>query len=257
MIVIAHVSDVHIDAGERSVARTRAVFDHLEALPYDLDLVLVTGDIADHAEGAEYTRARKAMASRHPVLVCPGNHDDRATFREFLLDEPVGSAGAAVAPVDQVHRTDRFVVAPCDSSVPGEDYGRLEAATLTWLEGVLADTPEGVPVLVGLHHPPVPLAVPYVDGIRLRETDGLAELAGRYPGLAAFVCGHAHTAAATTFAGRPVLVAPGVVSTVLLPWETPVGSEEYVSLDAPPGLAFHVVDDEGRVTTHYRTVDVA
>ena len=54
-IVIAHVSDVHIDLvgqdtpeGGRSVRRTRAVLDYLDDLPYDLDAVVVTGDIADH-----------------------------------------------------------------------------------------------------------------------------------------------------------------------------------------------------------------
>ncbi|MFC7640762.1 metallophosphoesterase [Streptosporangium lutulentum] len=49
MIVIAHLSDIHIDGGQRSIGRTQAVMDHLEDLPYDLDAVLVTGDIADHA----------------------------------------------------------------------------------------------------------------------------------------------------------------------------------------------------------------
>jgi hypothetical protein len=66
----------------------------------------------------------------------------------------------------------------------------------------------------------------------------------------AVLCGHAHTAAATTFAGRPLLVAPGVVSTIRLPGQDgPVADHE-----APPGVAFHTLDDERRLTTHYRPV---
>ena len=246
MNVIAHLSDVHID-DQRSMDRTRAVMDHLDALPCDLDAVIVTGDIADHALPAEYEAARKLLAGRHPTVICPGNHDERAAFRRHLLGEE-----PSVAPIDQVFRTDDFVLALCDTSVPGEDYGRMEEATLAWLEDVLRETP--APVLVGFHHPPVELGVPYVDGIRQFGEERLAEVAARHPHLVAFLAGHAHTAAATTFAGRPLLVAPGVVSTIKLPWEVPAGSDDVVHLDHAPSLAFHVLHDDHRLTTHYRPV---
>ncbi|WP_208646186.1 hypothetical protein [Amycolatopsis thermalba] len=60
----------------------------------------------------------------------------------------------------------------------------------------------------------------------------------------------------TTFAGRPVVVAPGVVSSLTLPWETggEAGWAEGGPLDhdRPPALAFHVTDDQHRLTTHFR-----
>ncbi|MFJ7154163.1 metallophosphoesterase [Streptomyces sp. NPDC101118] len=246
--VIAHLSDIHI-SDERSAARTRAVLDHLNGLPHDLDAVVVTGDIADHALPEEYAKARELLACRHPLLVCPGNHDDRAAFRQGLLDAP-GTAD----PVNQVLHTAGFTLALCDSSVPGKDEGYLEDATLEWLEDVLAAAPAERPVLVGFHHPPVPLHTPYVDGIRQYGEERLAELARRHPNLTAFLCGHAHTAAATTFAGRPLLVAPGVVSALRLPWEHQEHPGHHVHLDLPPALAFHVLDDTGRLTTHYRSL---
>lgn len=248
-IVIAHVSDLHLDGEQDSIARARAVMDYLEALPYDLDAILVSGDVADHGLPAEYEWARKLLLSRHPVLVCPGNHDARPAFREALLAEP-----GSTAPVNQVHRGAGFVVALCDSSVPGRDEGFLEEETLTWLEQVLADTGEDVPVLVAFHHPPVRLHSPFVDAIRLFGEERLAALARRHPHLVAFLCGHAHTPAATTFAGRPVLVAPGVVSTLRLPWEHRAHPDDHVHRDLPPAVAFHVLDDERRLTTHYRVV---
>lgn len=250
MIVIAHLSDIHLDGGPRAADRTRAVMNYLDALPHDLDAVLVSGDIADHAAADEYEEAAKLLRSRHPVVVCPGNHDERVAFRQGLLREETPSA----EPVDQVLRGDGFVLAVCDSSVLGEDHGLLEESTLAWLDGVLADTPRETPVLVAFHHPPVPLHVPYVDRIRQFGEGRLAALVERHPHLTAFLCGHAHTAAATTFAGRPLLVAPGVVSTVRLPWEAPTGTSEHVHLDEPPAVAFHVIGDDGRLTTHYRVV---
>jgi Icc protein len=249
MIVIAHLSDIHLDGGSRSVERTRAVMDYLEDLPFDLDAVLVTGDIADHGLPSEYDAARRLLTSRHPVSICPGNHDERAAFRQHLLGQP-GSA----EPVNQVRRAAGFVLALCDSSVPGKDHGRLADETLDWLNDVLDRTPPTVPVLVAFHHPPATLNAPLPDSIRQFDEDRLAGLAARHAHLLAFLCGHAHTPAVTTFAGRPLVVAPGVVSTVRLPWERREHAEDHVHLGLPPALAFHVIDEKNRLMTHFRPV---
>jgi Icc protein len=141
-------------------------------------------------------------------------------------------------------------VALCDSSIPGRDDGLLADETLDWLDAVLTDSGADVPALVGFHHPPVPLHVPFIDELRQRGADRLEALLGRHPAVVAVLCGHAHTPAATTFAGRPLLVAPGVVSTLRFPWES---GDDVLDYDLPPALAYHVLD-QGRLTTHYRVV---
>ena len=55
---------------------------------------------------------------------------------------------------------------------------------------------------------------------------------------------------ATSFAGAPVLVGGGVVSSVTLDSE-PL---DHLWLDAPPSLAVHLVDDTGRLTTFWRAL---
>ncbi|GAA1915825.1 metallophosphoesterase [Streptantibioticus ferralitis] len=249
MTVIAHLSDTHIDNWPLSIARTRAVVDYLNDLPYDLDAIVVTGDITDHGLPAEYELARELFTCRHPVMFCPGNHDERDAFRRHLL----GQAGST-APINQVHQTAGAVIALCDSSVPGKDEGFLSDETLAWLEDVLARTSAGVPVVVGFHHPPARLHVPFIDSIRQFGAERLAALAGRRRNLTAFLCGHAHTAAATVFGERPLLVAPGVVSTLRLPWEQHASPHDHVHLDHLPALAFHVLGDAGELTTHFRHV---
>jgi hypothetical protein len=81
-----------------------------------------------------------------------------------------------------------------------------------------------------------------------------AVIEGR-PNVAAVLCGHAHQPISTTFAGTPLVVAPGVVSTLRLPWAVPgpLTRSAAVDLDEPPGVALHVIDDVGRVTTHFRS----
>ncbi|MFC5835655.1 metallophosphoesterase [Nonomuraea insulae] len=246
MIVIAHVSDIHIGATPESVPRADAVLRYLDALPGDFDAVLVTGDIADHGFAEEYETAAKLLSSRHPLLVGPGNHDVRQEFRRVLLGWE-----ATAGPVNQVLRTSRAIYAMCDSSIPGQAAGDLEDETLDWLEGVLDGA--DLPVFVAFHHPPVVLHGP-VDEIGLRRAERLESLLAGRANVPAVLVGHAHTAAATTFAGLPLLVGGGVVSTIKLPWERGPRLGDSVDYDQPPLIAFHVLDDEGRMTTHFRVV---
>ncbi|MEU0940218.1 metallophosphoesterase [Embleya sp. NPDC005971] len=250
MIVFAHLSDTHLDGGPHAAERTRAVLAHLNALPYDLDAVLVTGDIVDNGLPAEYDEARALLASRHPVLILPGNHDVRGPFREGLFDEPAGDE-----PINRVHRTaGGAVFALCDSSIPGRADGLLADETLSWLTDVLDETPSTTPVFVAFHHPPVELGSPEIDRIRQFGAERLAEVIAHRPNVAGLLCGHAHTPAATTFAGKPLIVAPGVVSTINLPWERADDDAPFVDPKLPPALAFHRLDDEGRLTTHFRAL---
>ncbi|MDG4789096.1 metallophosphoesterase [Micromonospora sp. WMMD1102] len=247
MLVIAHLSDTHLDGSPRSAERTARVMDHLHALPRPVDAILVTGDIADHGELTEYETAAKLLASPLPVLTCPGNHDVRDAYRKGLLGDGQGGDG----PVNARHDVAGAVFLLADSTVPGRNDGHLDAETMAWLAGELASTPAGAPVFVAFHHPPVTLHHPVIDTMRLLPTEPLAELLADHPQVVAVLTGHFHTAAASTFAGRPLRIAPGVVSTLRMPWE---GDGPLVDLTQPPGVAFHVYDDAGLLTTHYRVV---
>ncbi|WP_314176962.1 metallophosphoesterase [Streptomyces winkii] len=254
MFVFAHISDIHIgqdrqDGGLRALERTERVLRYLDGLPGELDAVVLTGDVADHGAPEEYEQVTKALdGSRHTPLHCPGNHDARGPYRAALL----GGDPADSSPVNQLHVLPGAVFAMCDSSIPGRGDGYLDDATLAWLDGALAEAPHDRPAFVCFHHPPLPLHGQYVDPIRQFGGDRLAVVVERHPHVAGLLCGHSHTPAVTTFAGRPLVAAPGVVSTLRMPWE----GEQDGPLDyaLPPMLAFHVHDDEGRLTTHFRVV---
>lgn len=250
MLVLAHISDLHLDGSARATERAWRVRDRLWGLPGRVDALLVTGDIADHGTEAEYEEAAGLLGPRtadapFPVLTCPGNHDSRAPYRKALLGLP-----PADGPVNSAHVFDGGAVLMCDSSVPGSDEGALDEETYAWIEATLDDLGGDLPVLLAFHHPPVALHHPLPDSYRLDDPAALAALVGRRPEIAGFVTGHAHTGAATSFAGRPLVVGPGVTWTLRLPWE----GEQVADRDAPVGLAFHVLDDEGRLTSHFRTV---
>ncbi|WP_299540073.1 metallophosphoesterase [uncultured Streptomyces sp.] len=245
MLLLAQLSDLHLDGGERAGRRAARVMDHLRSLPRPVDALLVTGDIADHGAEAEYEEAARLLAAPFPVLTCPGNHDVRAAYRKaFLGEEP------SDGPVNRVRRIGGTSILMCDSTVPGRDEGRLDAQTLDWIDATLAGLPRGAPALLAFHQPPVALHHPLPDAYMLQESDRLAGLLGAHPQVVALITGHAHTAAASVFAGRPVIVGPAVTWTLRMPWEGDAPADR----DQPPALAFHVLDDDHRLTTHFRVV---
>ncbi len=246
MFVIAHLSDTHLDGTEEAAARLRRVTDHVRRLDPPADVVLVTGDLADHGLPDEYAEVDAALSFDQPVLVLPGNHDVSAPLRAGLgrlIDVPDGDGH----PVHQVRDvgTARFVLV--DSSVPGEDHGRLGESTASWLRGVLTEPWDG-PVFLCMHHPVVEIAHPVLDGWRMLDADDLAAVLDGTR-VTAILTGHVHAAIASSFGGVPLLGAPGIRSTAPLPFEP---GEGLVDETAPPGLAFHIYADDGTLRTHYR-----
>lgn len=210
------------------------------------DVLLVTGDVADHGTAAEYAAAREVW-TRWPgaLLVLPGNHDVREAFSAAWLDGRPG-------PLDQELVVSGIRFLALDSLVaapPGQriDHGELAQASLDWLDQRLSSV--DVPTLVCLHHPPVPLGVGLMDPILLREPEALAAVLARHDSVLAVLVGHAHTACATTYAGRPLLVGGGIASTV------PLDAEPLPTIwdDAPVTFALHLLV-EGRLVTHWRSL---
>jgi 3',5'-cyclic AMP phosphodiesterase CpdA len=247
MFVVAHVSDTHFgnDVQDPS-ARAAAVMDHLLAMRPRPDVLVVTGGVADHGLDREYAEAR-AWLDRWPgpTAVCPGNHDVRPAYVEGL-----GVDARTVLD----HGGFRFVM--LDSlidAVAGErvDEGRLGEEQLTWVDRQLGASDD--PAFVCLHHPPTTIGLELMDPIRLMDGDALAAVIDHHPHVVATLVGHAHTMSATTFAGRPLLMGGGVVSTVTADAEQ-VDTLWYA---APPSLALHLVDEAERpprVTAHWRAL---
>ena len=255
VLVIAHLSDPHLGGRWSPAERTGRVLAYLTRLDPPVDVILVTGDIADHGDIEEYAEASRVLAEwtgAAPILVLPGNHDRRETYAAWRGAPPD-------EPVNEAHRVGGHRFLMLDSMIPappGEriDPGLLTDASLAWLEDQLASREPGERAFVCLHHPPVDVGISLMDPIRLTNADALAQVLDRHADVLAVMVGHAHTACATSYAAMerplPVLVPGGLASTV------PLDAEPFdpITPDLPPTFALHLVGDDGRIVTHWRSL---
>ncbi len=250
--MVAHVSDSHFghELGE-AADRMRRVLDAILAMDPQPDVLVHTGDVADHGFPEEYAQALQVLSVWDgPLAICPGNHDVRTPYVEAFLG---GATGASRGWANRSHTVGGTRFLMLDSlvdAVDGErqDHGVLPGEQLAWLDAELSwDTR---PSFVCLHHPPLEIGLGLMDPIMLVDPGALAEVLDRHPHVVATLVGHAHTMGASTFAGRPVLVGGGVVSTVPLDLE----DHPVVWYGAPPSFAVHLLHADGRITTHWRAV---
>jgi 3',5'-cyclic AMP phosphodiesterase CpdA len=231
-ITLLHVSDPHMTDDPVAAQRLRQA---LELPPSrQPDATVITGDVADHGLEAEYRAFAAVMAQHNRAWVAvPGNHDHPDTLRTVLQQDRCPTLD--VGPVR---------VIGLDVTVPGEDHGFLgpDTARLVMAKAAGADQ-----VVLALHQPPVRTGHAYADTMLLTNPEALTDLARRLPRVLAILCGHVHTALASSLDGIPVLCAPGIASTLRLdPDHRPLASR-----DSPPGMALHRIDDDGTVTTTF------
>lgn len=198
--VIAHITDPHLGREPIAAEQLADAVGRIRALPQPPDAVLVSGDLADHANAEEYDRVRAALAPLEvPVHVMAGNHDDRALVRETF-----GLPGAGGEPIRYAVRCGDLRLVAADSTVPGSDEGRID---LDWIAQTL-DADRQTPTILALHHPPLAIGIPAIDATipPAGQRDALAQLLRRSPQVRRVVAGHVHRTALATCGGCPVLL---------------------------------------------------
>lgn len=260
---VLHLSDTHVsrsgpdEDGVDGLAALRGLLHDVRRLP-DLDLVVVSGDIADDgsAEGCAAVRAvvgEFAAARGIPHVYCTGNHDRRDGFTAALGwghlgsdDSPIGRSAGLDGAIAAVSEVAGLRVITLDSLVPGETYGILGDDQLSWLAAEL-DTPAPAGSIVVLHHPPLWLdAVPYLESVVLRDLKKLARvLAGT--DVHAVLTGHLHHQLSGRLGETAVWVTPGIITRIDLTAPAALvrgvlgAGATVVDLGGPFGPVFHTV----------------
>lgn len=259
-LLIAQLTDPHVGTGpdflggliDTAAALRRAV-EHVAALQPAPDLVLLTGDLTERGRPEEYAEVLDALAPLTvPVYAVPGNHDVPAVAREEMgRCMPVASdAPAGTCCYHVVHGGLRLVA--LDTVVPRRSHGAIAQEQLDWLSRVL-DRYCGEPVLLFMHHPPLPTGLAVMDACSLMSGgEALAGLIRGHGNVQGLLCGHLHRPVQMSFGGAPLHVAPSVAHQIDLDLRPAAPLRARLE---PPKISLHRWTPEYGLCTHLSYVE--
>ena len=250
-MLIAQISDLHYrQDGVRlfgyvdvHTAAQHAV-DRLNAHHPKIDAVLVTGDLVNDGEAADYAALKAVLDGLDaPYAVITGNHDRRA-----LLAGAFPAEGAA--DVENAYCWARdfgpIHVIGLDTLVEGEHLGDLGAAQFYWLESAL-EASRGQPTLVCLHHPPFVTGIGFMDAFPYTDGAALEDLVSRFDHVEAVLAGHIHRVMHRRFGGTIAMVGPGTAHQVVLDL-TPEKKPRWIM--EPAGCLLHDWREDTGLVSH-------
>ena len=113
MFVVAHISDLHFNGTRFNRARIESTLSYINARADGINVLLITGDVADEGSPSEYREASLVIDSPLPILITEGNHDERVAFNAGIL------RAESSAPINSSSLVDGVLFVVVDSSIPG------------------------------------------------------------------------------------------------------------------------------------------
>lgn len=249
-MLIAQLSDLHVcDDGAlyNGVASTNdmaiAAVEHINGLNPQPDLVVLTGDIVEDGTASQYAVARRILARvRAPLVMIPGNHDDRGGLRAGFPDHRYMQQEG---PINFVHDALPVRVIALDVTVPGAHHGELDAGSLAWLTHVL-DRDTDKPTVIAMHQPPFACSIPYLDKYMCMQPERLGAILSRYGNIQRVLCGHVHRSIQRLWAGTMITTCPAAATQIALALRPDAKPASF--LEPPAILLHHWTGTHGLIT---------
>lgn len=252
-MLIAQFSDTHIKPKGRlaynkvdtAIMLANAV-RHLQTLPQKPDLLIITGDLVDQGHPEEYDHLNEILAAIEiPLLLVPGNHDDRkvmqGAFPNLLVKPEPGFWHFSYQKPNWPIR-----IIGLDTVNAGQSGGLLCQERLDWFASVL-DKDQETPTLVAMHHPPFITGIGHMDDIGLEGREAFAEIVKKHSNIELITCGHLHRNIRSLVGGRSVMTAHSTAHTVQL--DIARNATPMFKLE-PAGYLLHWWNGENLVTHH-------
>jgi Icc protein len=164
----------------------------------EVDLMLVTGDLANESTLSAYQRLHQTLSDslHYPFAWLPGNHDDPAVMA--TLGETVNA---------KVHVLGSWVTILLNSRVEGCIYGHISEDELQFLDDVLTEHNDKH-VMVCLHHQPVPIGSQWMDNYIVRNAHDFWSVIDQHSQVKIVLWGHIHQEFSDTYNNIALLATP-------------------------------------------------
>lgn len=176
LLRFVHLSDTHIsddpdyngyDGPFTARAGAEAMVRAVNALPFQPDFVLHTGDVAFDPVEKAYHSAREVLSQiKYPIHYLAGNHDDSAALQRVMLDR------VPTLPFDYEFEQNGVQVVCMDSNNGDAHYagGKVSDEQIAWLRA-RTERDDDRPLVVAIHHNALPIGSFFWDTF-MRIEDG-------------------------------------------------------------------------------------
>jgi len=172
MIEFIHISDTHFGPTEDLDIRGAIPFDRnvflveqINALPFDVDFIVHTGDIVNDPDFGAYRLAERVLSRlKAPIHYVSGNHDDTNSIKKLMNGAPHDPLPGIVDKQAYSFSMGQGVTGVMfDAWVPETEgpHGFLPLDQLAAFEGLLQGTEDKFALF--LHYPMIPVGAKWLD----------------------------------------------------------------------------------------------
>jgi len=162
------------------------------------DLIIVTGDMVEHADSPSYLRLRELLISTGlPTFVLPGNHDSPELIAKDLCSESIQ--------LTDFHDQADWRLIFLDSHVDAQGYGKLSAEQQAQLQRTLEQSASRH-ILIALHHTPI-VSCPSFNCQLVGAAEFLEQLSS-WPNVRVVIAGHTHMECSAKYKDIQVMTTP-------------------------------------------------
>lgn len=243
---LVQISDTHLmDIPEKKFIDTNPEYSFHRIISEicdrhdDIDGIIHTGDVAQVATQATYTRYLHYMQSLNvPFYQTPGNHDSLAIF-PYPQNQKV-----------TVIELEQWCIILFSSVVPEQTDGHIDEEQLKQLEDLL-QRQQDKHVILGCHHHPLHVQSDWIDQHCLKNTRDFTTIIEKHSNIKAIIHGHVHQEANFCFGDILVLSVP---STCV---QFKPKSKDFALDQIAPGYRVLKLYDNGHIETEVYRVDDA
>ena len=206
-ISVLQITDLHIQPelhdtflGINTEYYFNAILDFAFTKVKPIDLILVTGDLAQDPCSASYLRILKSLESYNTPSICiPGNHDDYALMQQIFCTDLVNCRKQL--------SFENWQLICLNSQIQGAPGGYLSEQELLFLEDCLSNT-TNQHTLIAVHHHCLKTNSAWLDTMIIKNRKAFLNILKQYPQVKAVTTGHIHQTIETITDGILVFGTP-------------------------------------------------
>ena len=237
---ITQITDLHLGSDASETLGGITTYDSFQSVLQATEhqgrgdnLLLLTGDLASDCQPQAYQLLNRALTSAGKQAIwLPGNHDSLETMKANLQDYPHRRTFEAGG----------WGILLLDSSRPDSPGGHFSDRELQLAQQGLEQL-AGKPVLVAMHHSPVPVSSAWIDRQQIDNQQKLYAILQGHGSVRAVITGHVHQHHDSLWGEIPVYSTPS--SCV----QFEKHSDDFALADLPPGYRWLDLHEDGTLST--------